>query len=117
MNQWEKSPYLSDNESPRNSTDTKASRGSRISEQPIVWRNESSLRQSEEFYRKTLSESRKMGLFRAEDLPDDDEDEEEMEILKKSLGNVLQDLSDKERLTDDEYQDKVTVTHWFITVT
>jgi DNA-directed RNA polymerase specialized sigma subunit len=110
MNQWDKSPYLSDNESPRNSTDTKVSRSSRISEQPIVWKNENSLRQSEEFYRKTLSESRKMGLFLGEDLEDDDnndEDEGDLEILKKSLGSVLQDLSDKERLTDDEYQDKV----------
>lgn len=108
MNQWEKSPYISDNESPRNSIDTKASRNSRISEGPIVWKNEKALRQSEELYQKTLTESRQLGIFRAEDSEDEEEDEE-MEILKKSLGNVLQDLSDKERLTDDEYQEKVQI--------
>jgi hypothetical protein len=108
MNQWEKSPYISDNESPRNSIDTKASRSSRISEGPIVPKDNKALRQSEDFYQKTLSESRKLGLFGADNF-EDEEEEEDMEILKRSLGNVLQDLSDKERLTDDEYQEKVSL--------
>lgn len=105
MNQWEKSPYLSDNESPRSSFDTKVSRSSKITEGPIVWKDQNSLRQSEEFYRKTLSESRKLGNIGVDDLEDDDE--ESIDNLKKSLGSVLQELSDKERLTDDEYQEKV----------
>lgn len=108
MNQWEKSPFLSDNESPRNSIDTKDSKRSKLSDVPIISKKnkEKELRKSEEIYRKTLSESLQSGILQPEDF-EDDEEENKIEILRKSLGNLLEDLSDKDRLTDDEYYNKV----------
>ena len=104
MNQWEKSPFLSDNESPRNSVDTKDSRRSKISNGPLPVKKEKDMRQSEELYRKTLADSRE--FLNPEDFVDEEE-EEHIEKLRQSLGNILEDLSDKDRLTDDEYYDKV----------
>ncbi len=108
MNQWEKSPYFSEDESPRNSIETRTSRNSRISEGPLIPRKEreKDLRRSEEFIRKTLSESQHLEILGQDDLDDEDET---MESLRRSLGNVLGELSDKERLTDDEYDQKVQI--------
>jgi hypothetical protein len=61
----------------------------------------------ERAYRETLARSSREFHDDLLNVGEDVESERELDALRQSLGSALDNLSDKERLSDDEYRTKV----------
>jgi hypothetical protein len=112
VNQWEQSG--SDTESVRASGDR--SRASQQRESPsrsgtsslrLSRRDYDQAMKGERAYRETLARSSREFHDDLLNVGEDVESERELDALRQSLGSALDNLSDKERLSDDEYRTKV----------